>query len=79
MLSLEGMIPARTHAESSFAVKQGPYAHQFRVGKELFTVYGDETIGFSIDPSMPTAWRHRSLEEAFFALLSLYGPEFYGS
>ncbi len=51
-------------------------AQLMQVGLEVFPVYGDEASGWSVDavdlsPDHPHAYRYRSLDELFFALVNL--------
>ena len=51
-------------------------AQLIKVGLEVFPVYGDEASGWSLDPvdlapNKPKAFRYRSLDELFFALVNL--------
>ena len=56
-------------------------AQLLKVGLEVFPVYGDECLGFSVDPGdlypqTPVWFRYRSLDELYFALVNLnVGPE----
>lgn len=47
-----------------------------QVGLEMVPVYGDEQSGWSLDQGgveglVPSAFRYRSLDEVFFALVNL--------
>jgi hypothetical protein len=47
-----------------------------KVGLEVFPVYGDESVGWSMDaddfsPSAASQFRYQSLDELFFALVNL--------
>jgi hypothetical protein len=50
--------------------------HLLKVGLEVFPVYGDEGVGWSMDPfdlnpEAPKWLRYDSIDELFFALLNL--------
>ncbi len=55
--------------------------HLLKIGLEVFPVYGDELIGWSVDPvdltpDTPKWLRYDSIDELFFALLNLnFAPE----
>ena len=47
-----------------------------QIGLEVFPVYGDEKVGWSVDagdlyPKIPVWFRYRSLDELFFALVNM--------
>ena len=50
--------------------------HLLKIGLEVFPVYGDELVGWSMDPvdltpDTPKWLRYDSIDELFFALLNL--------
>jgi hypothetical protein len=50
--------------------------HLLKIGLEVFPVYGDEVVGWSMDPvdltpDTPKWLRYDSIDELFFALLNL--------
>ena len=61
-----------TRSYSEVAVK----TQLLKIGLEVFPVYGDEKLGWSVDagdlyPQMPPWFRYRSIDELFFALVNL--------
>src|SRR3972149_4954736 len=51
-------------------------AQLMKIGLEVFPVYGDDTSGWSVDPvdlapGQHNAYRYRSIDELFFALVNL--------
>ena len=51
-------------------------ARLLRVGAEVVPVYGDDESGWSVDPGdlypqTPVAYRFRSVDELFFALVNM--------
>jgi len=56
--------------------KVGVAAKLLTVGSETVPVYGDDESGWSVDPgdlypATPVAYRFRSVDELYFALLNL--------
>lgn len=50
--------------------------HLLRVGMEVYRIYGDDQVGWTIEESdlssrAPSWYRYRSLDELFFALVNL--------
>jgi hypothetical protein len=64
------MKATRSHSEL------GIRTQLLKIGLEVFPVYGDEKVGWSVDagdlyPQMPPWFRYRSIDELFFALVNL--------
>ena len=61
-----------TRTQSEVAIK----TQLLKIGVEVFPVYGDEKLGWSVDagdlyPQIPAWFRYRSIDELFFALVNL--------
>jgi len=68
----EGMKMKTPRSYSDVAVR----TQLLKIGLEVFPVYGDEKLGWSVDagdlyPQMPPWFRYRSIDELFFALVNL--------
>ena len=60
------------HSRSDVTVK----AQLLKIGQEVFPVYGDEQLGWSVQaddlyPQTPSWFRYGSIDEIFFALVNL--------
>ncbi len=61
-----------THSHSDVPVKR----QLLKIGLEIFPVYGDEQLGWSVEAAdlyaqTPPGFRYGSIDEIFFALVNL--------